>query len=145
MSRPEPPGPVASPIGPIDGEGVYEPDKVAIGQRIEAAREAAGYANASEFARLIGTAPNTVYRYERGEQLVKTQYLVRIAEVTGRSMATGRAASEDELAWIERVDLEGMEPSMPFFDLLLSARRHGLSASEAIRATAAGLAASRDQ
>lgn len=37
-------------------------------ERLRRAREAAGHTNASEFARLIGVAPNSVYRYERGDQ-----------------------------------------------------------------------------
>lgn len=161
MSTPEQHRPVVFAHASTEVDGVYEPDKAAVGKRIERAREEAGFHNASEFARLIGSAPNTVYRYERGEQLPKVEYLVRIAEVTGRSMewimrgrsetargalaawrdtASDRGATEDELAWIERVDLEGMKPSMSFFDLMLSARRHGLSASEAIRAAAASQA-----
>lgn len=140
----------------------YEADRAAVGERIRRARTEAGMTNASEFARLIDVQPNSVYRYERGDQLVSSEVLVRIAQVTGRSMEwlmvgestptrqalrdwlespTGRSATPDEIAWLERVDPEGLVPSPVFFDLLLSARRNGLSAPDAVKAAAAFRAA----
>lgn len=44
-------------------------DHVARGQRMRAARLAAGVPNASEFARQIGVTPNTVYRWEDGSMV----------------------------------------------------------------------------
>ena len=154
-------------LGPRAGDdgGVFVADKTAIGRRIAQAREDVGITNASEFARQIGVAPNTVYRYERGDQLPGAEALVRISEVTGRSIGwlmrgetdsaseaitewqtthTGQTASPDELAWIGRIDLEGHEPTNVFFDLLLSARRNGLATADAVRAAAAGRKASED-
>lgn len=130
-----------------------------VGERIRAAREAVGITNASEFARRIGVAPNSIYRYEGGVQLPSSEVLLHIARVTGRSMewlmrgrsepatealelwrdtATGQGATPDELAWLERIDLEGHVPSPLFFDWLLSARRYGLEAPDAVKAAAAG-------
>lgn len=137
---------------------MFEADPKAVGERIRRARTEAGITNASEFARAIGVQPNSVYRYERGEQLISSEILTRVAMVTGRSMEwlmaesseptglalvswletpTGRSATPDEVAWLRRVDPEGLLPNHTFFDLLLSARRHGLGAQDAVKTVAA--------
>ncbi len=138
---------------------MFEADRVAVGARMLEARTDVGMLNASEFARAIGVAPNSVYRYERGEQLPSGEVLLRVAKATGRtvewllegaptvatealaawrSSATGQSATEEEFSWIARVDLAGHAPTAVFYDILLSARRHGLAAPDAVKAAAAG-------
>lgn len=50
------------------------------------ARERAGHLNASEFARKVGVAPNSVYRYERGDQSPSVQIAAKWAQLTGVSL-----------------------------------------------------------
>lgn len=57
-----------------------------LAERLRRAREASGHANASRFARLVGVAPNSVYRYERGEQSPSLAIAGRWADVTGVSL-----------------------------------------------------------
>ena len=51
--------------------------------RMHLARVRAGHANASEFARQVGVAPNSVYRYERGDQSPSVHIAAKWAELTG--------------------------------------------------------------
>lgn len=57
-----------------------------IHDRLRRAREAAGFDNASEFARRIEVAPNSVYRYERGDQSPSLAIAGRWASETGVSL-----------------------------------------------------------
>ncbi len=57
-----------------------------LSERLRTAREHAGHANASEFARLLGVAPNSVYRYERGEQQPSLDVVSRWAELTATTL-----------------------------------------------------------
>ena len=143
----------------------YEADPVAIGARIHQARTEAGILNASKFARGIGVQPQSVYRYERGEQAPASEVLVRIAKLTRRSMEwlmcgesesaskalatwlqtpTGASAAPHEIEWLGRVDLDGNVPSNTFFDLLLSAHRHGLAPEDARKSATIGRAVRED-
>lgn len=54
-----------------------------IHERLQRARVAAGHTNASEFARLVGVQPNSVYRYERGDQRPSLAIAAKWAAVTG--------------------------------------------------------------
>jgi len=134
----------------------------AIGARIGAARAAAGYgANASAFARAIGVAPNTVYRWESGEivpDVWRLESISRVCRVTmdyivrgeaapsatealeaWRATPRGQTASPAALAFLRSVPLAGYVASPAFFDLLLLAYEQGLSPEEA--ATAARVTA----
>ena len=55
-------------------------------ERLRRARETSGHTNASEFARLLGVAPNSVYRYERGDQSPSLGVAGRWADLTGVSL-----------------------------------------------------------
>lgn len=137
------------------GEETAE-ERQAIGRRIHQARIASAQDNASAFAREIGVQPNSVYRYERGEQTPSVPVLAKIAAATGRTMewlATGAEDTTDEvyLRWLdtpiggtasvaarrflETLPIAGYEVSLRFYDLALAAFDHGMSQHETVRAS----------
>jgi len=66
-----------------------------LSERLKQARMAAGFENASEFARAIAVQPNSIYRYERGDQTPSLSVATRWAEVTSVSLgwlSTGEGA-----------------------------------------------------
>lgn len=56
------------------------------GDRLRAARRAAGYEEAQEFAEAIGIFPGTYRRYERGETFPTLETLAEIRKHTGKSL-----------------------------------------------------------
>lgn len=60
--------------------------RATVGDRIREARLAAGFENASEFGRLVGVTPTTVYRWERGQVVPTIFALHDIARACGASM-----------------------------------------------------------
>lgn len=53
--------------------------RLAVGQRIRSLREAAGYRNQGEFAKLLGKSPSELSRLERGLRKLDTLLLREIA------------------------------------------------------------------
>lgn len=123
-----------------------------LAKRISQARLMRGYENASEFARLLGVAPNTVYRWERGEVTPQAYQVVAIARAAGvttdwlllgqaddvshdlaRWLETprGKSATPEAIAWMQRVPVTGFRPSDMFFDLALLAFERGLTPEDA--------------
>ena len=64
----------------------HEEMRATVGDRIREARLAAGFENASEFGRLVGVTPTTVYRWERGQVVPTIFALHDIARACGASM-----------------------------------------------------------
>lgn len=141
-------------LAPMKGKRVVFPPELlrAIGARIHEARIAAGYGdNASEFAREIGMAPNSVYRLEAGKMEPKVPTLERISRVCRVSMdwlvrgettagatsaldawrATprGASASPGAVAFLRSLPLAGYAATPAFFDLALLAYETGLTVS----------------
>lgn len=129
-----------------------------IAERIREARVAAGYENASAFARAISTSPHALYRYERGGVVPSIFMLYDIARVSGVSMEwlvsgaepdaepallawletpTGRAAPPEAVAFLRGLRLGGFTATGLFYDLALVAWTNGLDASEATLAARA--------
>lgn len=69
-----------------------------VGDRLKAARLAAGCTNASAFARDIGVQPNTIYRLERDAWLPPADVLKRWAERCGVSADSLLGVGEEAAA-----------------------------------------------
>lgn len=127
-----------------------------IGARIAAARDAAGYRNATRFAAAIGADRNSVGRWERGEVVPDALFLEAISRVvrvsadyllrgetppewtstiaTWQATPTGSRASAEALAFVRSLPVAGYVPSLRFLDLALVAFEHGLTPTEAAAA-----------
>lgn len=123
-----------------------------LGERIARARLAAGYENASAFARRVGVVPNTLYRWESGDLTpdvarlaavsrltkVSLDWLVRGVETTTHAALTdwretpkGQTASDAAMLFLASMPLEGYSPTRLFYDLALMAFEAGLLAPKA--------------
>lgn len=124
-----------------------------IAERIRRARLSAGYENTSEFARLVGVQPNTIYRAESGlnvPDIFTLEGISRVARVTIDSLIRGQepsrghkvlqewlltprgaSASEAAIAFLEALPLGGYTPTHGFYDLALFAYEQGLSGEDA--------------
>ncbi len=129
-------------------------NRTAIGGRIAIARTAAGYERPA-FATACGVAPNTLYRWERGEiwpEVASLESIGRVARVSidwllrgrrpeapsevlvrWRLTPQGRSASKREHAALSSLELEGYLPSESFYTHALAAMRAGLEPDQAAR------------
>jgi transcriptional regulator with XRE-family HTH domain len=126
-----------------------------IGARIQQARLAVGHHVKAEFCRQVGTDGPTLHRWETGQNIPEALNLYEVARVCGVSMEwliagqtredstifaewkdtpTGKTAPPEAMAFLQGLPLLGYRPSLAFYDLALTAWKHGLSREEAVRA-----------
>jgi len=77
-----------------------------LADRLKLARTSAGHDNASEFARVLQVTPNSVYRYERGDQTPGVDVCKRWAAATSVTLdwlLAGKGTGPGDLAADEAV------------------------------------------